>query len=54
VTDQISVIKKSGINEQEIKKVNIKVESIYDLNECNEYITEPDDRRVFVSEGEKE
>lgn len=52
IVGELQYIKKSGINEQEIKKVNIKVEPIYDLNECNEYITELDDKRVFVSEGE--
>ena len=52
IVGELQYIKKTGINEQEIKKVNIKVEPIYDLNECNEYITELDDKRVFVSEGE--
>ena len=53
IVSELQYMKKSGINDPEIKKVNMTVEPIYDLNGGNGYITYVDDKKVFVSEGEE-
>lgn len=50
IVGELQYIKKSANNEPETKKVNIMVEPI---NGGNGYITDFDDKKVFVSEGEE-